>query len=185
MKAENVDVLVRDLIESLGLGNRPGVPLHLLIAEAKAFAKQSADDQHRYVAGLEENYKSVSDHLEAVQKDREGQAERIKDLESQCRHTVEALNEGKMNGRSVKGALYHSQLMWEAERVLLESQAHFWKGVAADLIADNSMGERVSINGYEFDFFNVLRRRRDATEDGPERDRLDKILAPFEKPKKA
>lgn len=183
MKAENLDVLVRDLIETLGAPNRIGVPLYLLIAEAKAFAKQKMDDHERVLLHLETVQKDCEMHAReaSIRKNAEAaQADRIKELDTQVRHTVEALNSAKEKNKVLIALSTHTHLMWRAEHISLEAQADYWKKVAADLIASNSMDERIRANGDEVDFINtLLRRRDDLPEDHPDRERLSKTLSLF------
>ena len=203
MKAENLDVLVRDLIESLGVPDRKGVPLHLLIAEAKAFAKQKTEDHDRYTAKLEgdvetfiksetelgRQLKEALDHLTAVQKDREAVSLELSvaknaskaqgDLIRELRKDLEAF---ERSDRTAADSLMHSHMMWMAERSGLEHQIVFWKRFAADLVSGHATRRVMKVGGDDLDYINTLFRRRDSLpKDHKDYKELCEILAPVER----
>lgn len=233
MKAENTDALVRDLIEELGVPNRKGVPLHLLIAEAKAFVQQRDGD---YRAAHEEELKQLRNDAHAAQDDVSMFQQQINDMRSAMGlsflddHKKLGMNEirelynklcdfstiqRRMEELSLKAeelhrevdfqsksyamlekdhaelertsltavaSLKHAHMMWEAERVALESSINVWKRFAADLASGHATNKVMNVLGNELDYINTIMRRRDSFgESHPNYEELNKILAPIEK----
>ena len=202
MKAVNTEALVRDLIESLGVPDRSGVPLYLLIAEAKAFAKQKSEDHDRYAAKLEgdvdtfikseaelsRQLKEALDHLAAVQKDREAVSLELRTAKNstqaqgdKIRQLQEDLKGLDDCARNAIAALQHGQMMWMAEREGLHGLVDYWKKFAADLASGHATKKVMSVAGDDLDYINTLFRRRDSLpKDHKDYEELCKILAPIE-----